>query len=265
MIFGPYDTLDPRSMMVEVMDEFGNTTFHPVLIEVYTPIPTILSYGSGSFSGNLDEVLSNEPVDAFRIRPGSPLSRITESSLLTSESGLFTTRSSSGSTSGIRLSVGSGNMLIDGAIPLPTNSSLLSVYLIPADSFNPMRFQYRDVLGITRFESFLSLPENTVFLINPVSYQTGIPKVIIRTQAGYQAEFATARDPGISGGMYITDSAHMPIAALAPDGNIYALQSDISLQPIRNNNILQIDISRNNQRITTIEYQIPFFTTIGVE
>ncbi len=247
------------------MDEFGNTAFHPVYIEVYTPIPTITSYGSGSFSGNLDEVLSNEPIDIFRIRPGSTLSRITERSLFTMESGLFANHTVSGSMTGIRLSIGSGNTMVDETIPLPANNSLLSVSLLPADSSSPMRFQYRDALGMTHFESFLSLPGDTAFLLNPSGGSGASPSVIVRTSDRYRAWTAGLRDPGIPGGVYITDGAQMPILALARDGNIYLLQSDISLQPIRNNNALQIEIWRNNQRLATIEYQIPFFTTIGVE
>ncbi len=85
--FGPYDTLDPRLMSLEVMDEFGNTTIHPIGIEVYTPTPTFVSFGSDMLSGSLDEALFHEPIDAFRIRPGVPMSRISENPALTRDTG----------------------------------------------------------------------------------------------------------------------------------------------------------------------------------
>lgn len=60
--------------MLRATDAYGNTTTAPIAIEVYAPIPSIQNVSpDGTLSGTLDEALSQEPVDIFRIREGSSL------------------------------------------------------------------------------------------------------------------------------------------------------------------------------------------------
>ena len=50
--FGPYNTLGNKNMMFRVTDEFHNTTYVPVTIRIYSPIPTIeSSLGTGAVRG----------------------------------------------------------------------------------------------------------------------------------------------------------------------------------------------------------------------
>lgn len=42
--FGPYDTLGNKNMMLKVTDDFYNTTYVPITVRIYAPIPTIDDY-----------------------------------------------------------------------------------------------------------------------------------------------------------------------------------------------------------------------------
>ena len=50
--FGPFDTLDPRLVLLKAQDEYRNTILFPLRIEVFSPIPQIESISStGMLSG----------------------------------------------------------------------------------------------------------------------------------------------------------------------------------------------------------------------
>ncbi len=50
--FGPFDTLDPRLVLLKAQDEYRNTLLFPLRVEVYAPIPQIESVSStGMLSG----------------------------------------------------------------------------------------------------------------------------------------------------------------------------------------------------------------------
>lgn len=88
--FGPFDTIGNRTAILTVTDEFNNTTNLALNIEIYTPTPQITATtGSGWVSGKLDETLSLEPVDLFRVRSGTGILRLTNSSMITDVAGLF--------------------------------------------------------------------------------------------------------------------------------------------------------------------------------
>lgn len=41
MTFGPYDTVGRRNMLMQVKDEYYNTTIVSMVVDVYAPIPAI--------------------------------------------------------------------------------------------------------------------------------------------------------------------------------------------------------------------------------
>ncbi len=52
--FGPFETLDPRRIILKAQDEYNNTTLFPVRLEIYAPIPQIESISStGMLDGSL--------------------------------------------------------------------------------------------------------------------------------------------------------------------------------------------------------------------
>lgn len=124
-------------------------------------------------------------------------------------------------------------------IPLP--DSKLSLQIVPASATSPMRFQYVDTNEVVRFESFLSVPSNTALLTNPRN-DAPVPNISIRTMNPYISSLASLSDPGIPGGIYITDTSKNPLIALARDGNIYLLKEGINLSPRKEGEFLVIDI-----------------------
>lgn len=56
---------------MKVVDDYGNETIEPVIIEVYAPIPTIDQADlTGSVIGSIDEAIALEPIHLFRVREG---------------------------------------------------------------------------------------------------------------------------------------------------------------------------------------------------
>ncbi|MFZ2255920.1 MAG: hypothetical protein WAW59_02155 [Patescibacteria group bacterium] len=41
MTFGPYDTIGNKNMMFKLTDEYYNTVYVPLTIQIYSPIPLI--------------------------------------------------------------------------------------------------------------------------------------------------------------------------------------------------------------------------------
>jgi hypothetical protein len=80
---GPFLTLGNREIKLKVTDDLGNIAYKNITLSVYAPIPSLVSASLGQFTGTLDEAISREPIDVFRVRAGSPLSRITTTPSLT--------------------------------------------------------------------------------------------------------------------------------------------------------------------------------------
>lgn len=69
--FGKFPTPGKYNMMLRAIDDMGNTTVMPLIIEAYALIPQIQSVTStGTILGNINEVVSDTPVHFFRVRPG---------------------------------------------------------------------------------------------------------------------------------------------------------------------------------------------------
>lgn len=73
---------------------YGNTTFSPFTVEVYAPIPEIRTITStGMLFGRIDEPIKDEPIHLFRIREGTPLTLVSQDSMMTKDDGVFSTGS----------------------------------------------------------------------------------------------------------------------------------------------------------------------------
>lgn len=84
MTFGPYDTVGRRNMLMQVKDEYYNTKIVPLIVDVYSPIPSITqSTGALSILGKLPEPLIGQPIHLFRVRTGTDILPLSESALLT--------------------------------------------------------------------------------------------------------------------------------------------------------------------------------------
>lgn len=163
------------------------------------------------------------------------------------------------SGTGVRLSYSGGSVLMDESTGLPTgNGVILSV--LAASATSPMKFQYRNTSSELLFEQFLSLPTSTS-IVSSASGQS-LPYVLMRPEQGYRTELATLKDPSIPGGAYLVDERLQPLAALASDGNIYLLSSELSLSATNENGYLSIHIQKNGTVIATVLYKVNFFYTV---
>lgn len=72
---GPFDSLFTKKIRLFAEDGIGNISSKDLTLTVYPPVPEIQSLSGSTISGNLNEVLSGEPIDIFRFRNGI-LSRI---------------------------------------------------------------------------------------------------------------------------------------------------------------------------------------------
>lgn len=70
LVFGKYTTLFKKTVQLFAQDLPGNTIQKDMILEVYSPIPTITSVVNRIIKGVLDETLKDEPVDIFRHRNG---------------------------------------------------------------------------------------------------------------------------------------------------------------------------------------------------
>lgn len=93
-----------------------------------------------------------------------------------------------------------------------------------------MRMRYRNSRGQYLFEQFLTLPSSTRITLSGAILSGDGPEIVVSPLGTTRSVLATLRDPSIPGGMYITDTSYIPYAALARDGNIYALDPSIILE-----------------------------------
>lgn len=260
LTFGSYSELGEKGLSLNVQDEYGNTTTVPIRIEVYAPVPQIQSISAtGMLYGSLIDGQKNEPIHFLRVRSGTPISIITPEKTISLDDGSFATGTLF-TGSGARFSYSGGTFVINEQNGLPVGSSKLNMQVLAATVDSPMKFQYKNTNGKTLFEQFLSLPSSTSISLS--ASETLTPSVVVTAESGYRAELATLKDPNIPGGAYITNDQHQSLAALANDGNIYILGSDLTLVPTTKNGYLAVEIQKNGKRIATVLYQVNFFYTV---
>jgi hypothetical protein len=69
-------------------------------------------------------------------------------------------------------------------------------------------------------------------------------------------------DPSIPGGVYIVDSSYVPIVAIARDGNVYPMISNVVATFTQKDGYPQISIDTPTNSVADILYKFDFFYTL---
>jgi hypothetical protein len=260
--FGSFDTLDRHTLLLRASDMYLNFTLVPLILEIYAPTPEIEGFtATGHLYGSVENE-PTEPVHFFRIRGGSPIDLISPQSIRTNQDGVFSTGSLL-TGSGVRFSYSGGVIFIDQNTGTPEwMGTLLSIDTLPATGTTPMRMRYKNSRGQYLFEQFLTLPVSTRITLSGAILSGDGPEIVISALEGARTVSATLRDPNIPGGMYITDRNYLPYAALARDGNIYALDPNIVLDTMVEWGYLTLEIKKSGIPLARIQYRVDFFYTL---
>jgi hypothetical protein len=262
LTFGKFTTPGKYTMLIQAVDDMGNTSAVPLKIEAYAVIPQIQSVTKqGNLTGSIAEPVSDTPVHFFRVRSGEVPALVNPASTLTSPTGWFATGSffSNSETINLKLDTTAGSITSHGAITLPPG---YSVWVSPASSAAPMELLVNS-WGSILYRHSLSLPDNTMFIDSTKATNTANTGVFITPLAGITLFTpAATSDPSIPGGTYITDISRRPIIAIARDGNIYIVDPTVSLKYKVQGGYMAIEIVRGATLLATVEYRIDFFYTM---
>lgn len=217
LIIGPFDTLFTKKIRLFARDGNGNISSKDLTLTIYPPVPEIQTLSGSIVSGNLNEVLTNEPIDIFRLRSGnlSRIEPITLSGTKTINNGTFVLTGND--ISGIVLTQ-SGRQIatIDertGKITLDDTS--FHITAIPANQNTPMQIQILDAQNIIIFSEKMN--------ISPVSYMEQVTSfngltrngVMILPSTGFSFAKNTLSSPNLPEGGYITDINYKAIAGIS--------------------------------------------------
>lgn len=231
----------------------------PISVEVFTPIPNLQNISENRYlSGILDTTTDGEPIDFFRIRNSEYPFMFNSGSVLTENGGKF----SSGSfTTPEQIFVKSNTEQFEikksGIFSnLPAGYELR---VVSANAIVPMSMQIFDVQKKLVYEQFLSLPSSARIVADNATDKTG--NLVITPTGNYQFISAAFNDPKLPGGAYIVNSTFDAILAVARDGNIYALDQNISLSISEKDDFILITAHRGSEKIAEFHYMMNFFYT----
>ena len=197
MIFGPFNTPENRQMMLRVRDEFGNTTYMPILVEVFTPIPTLENVSeSGNVSGILDNPIENEPIEIFRIRSSEYPMMVNTGSILTDTEGKF----SSGSyrtPENITVTTGQDVFRILHSGIFENVPAGYEIRVSPADATKPLSINVYNTQKILAYQQFFSLPNSARIFQKTDENASSTGNLLVSTHAQYRFANADYNDPKI--------------------------------------------------------------------
>ncbi|MBP9779728.1 hypothetical protein KBD33_03855 [Candidatus Gracilibacteria bacterium] len=262
IFFEVQTTLSTYTALLKITDEGGNVAFKDLNIEIYAPIPQIENITEDGATGSLDEVIPNEPIHLFRVRPGQSIEQITTAPIMTDKDGKFSNTVPIDNTSNINIRVSGGATVAQispkGAIINPLSGYRINV--TPASSTSPLKFDIvDDSTSKSVYTQFMFLSESTPIL-STGEYTSGDAVVVIPS-SGYISVKAATDDPSIPGGMYIVkeDTRDM-VAAIAEDGNIYG--SAITIEYSTLDGYMLLTLSRGGTEIAKLHYKTSFFYTV---
>lgn len=228
LVIGPFDTLFTKKIRLFAEDGNGNISSKDLTLTVYPPVPEIRSISGNTVSGNLNEILGNEPIDIFRLRNGT-LARIGSDSTKTAENGTFAL--STKATSGAILTQSGKNIAtIDersGKISLEDTS--FQVAVIPASKDSKLQIQvlssdkkvvYSESINISTVSNIEQVPN--------FDRITGTGILVFPT-TGFSLVKNNTSNQNLPNGGYITDANHKAIAGISKSGDIYILSTKYEL------------------------------------
>ncbi|MBP9812037.1 hypothetical protein KBC86_01535, partial [Candidatus Gracilibacteria bacterium] len=258
---GPFDTLFTKKVRLFAEDGVGNVSSKDLVFTVYPPIPEIRSLTGTKISGDLSEVLKDEPVDIFRLR-NNILTRIPSTSLdtaKTSANGTFSFMTNA--TKGIVLTQ-SGRTIANidertGKIELEDNTSF-HIAVIPATSQGgPMQIQVQDSSNKPVFSEKINIsPTSNIEGVSDLSVVTGTG-IFVKTNDGLGFVKNALSNPNLALGGYITDADHKAIAGIAKSGDIYILDAKYKLSYTTKDSSILIRLQDSNgAAVADIWYKI---------
>ncbi len=258
-----FDVVGNRTAQIQVIDEFNNITESTIDIEIYAPVPQIsTSTQSGWILWKIDEPIASEPVDVFRVRSGTPITRITKTSLITGNEGLFRGGSYFTQTGGTVLNLWGSSLNISERwvfqMPLPSG---MNISISPANQTNPMSIKLVSSSWVLYSQSVI-LPSGAKVLERTWTGINSTGSIQVTTISWYVFTPASLSDPEIPGGGYIVDSNNSPVIAIAPDGNIYTLMTGVSLGYNQKDGYMLIEVKKDGVKVSEVWYTFDFFYTI---
>lgn len=82
--FAPFEELINKKIGISLKDINWNSALKEIWLEVYTPIPSIINIEENTITWNIEENLTNEPINIYRLRWGQ-LSLLNEENILTND------------------------------------------------------------------------------------------------------------------------------------------------------------------------------------
>lgn len=256
---GPFNILFTKKIRFFAEDGNGNISSKDLTLTVYPPIPEIRSLSGNRISGNLSEILGDEPIDIFRLRNGA-LARIepTASDLAkTRTDGTFTLPASE--ASGLVLTQSGQNVAtIDertGKIALEDTSFQISV--VPASNNSPFRIQVLSPINNVVFSETIDI--STVSHIEQATTLDAVSGtgIFISPATGFSFAKNTLSSPSLPNGGYITDTSHKAIAGISKSGDIYILNTKYKLSYATRGSYILLRVQDSEQNIVAnILYKI---------
>lgn len=214
---GPFDTLFTKKIRLFAEDGNGNISSKDLTITVYSPVPEIQSLSGTIVSGDLDEVLGDEPVDIYRLRNGSfvRIEPASGDSDKTAQDGTF--HLTAKNASGIILTQ-SGKTIarIDertGKIVLEDSSFEIGV--TGASKNSPMLLQVLSSGKKSVFSEKIDMSAvSNIESVSDFDQAAGTGIFILPGNGSFFMK-NTVSSPNLPGGGYITDADHKAIAGIS--------------------------------------------------
>ena len=127
--------------------------------------------------------------------------------------------------------------------------------MLPATEKSPLQIQLISNGSVLYRQSF-ALPKNTGIVGESIPGNTQEPYIRVVSESGYTLVRNSPNASSLRSGAYITRSDRKAIAGISPDGNIYLLASDTTLQYRVENGKVVIDIRDASGRIASVQYSI---------
>lgn len=114
LVFGSFVSPGKYNMSLKAVDEVGNISIMPLVIEAYALIPQIKEVDStGKVTGAIPEMIENTPIHLFRVRPGEAPVLIDKNAIPTTATGAFITAGLFNSGEVIRLNTASSGIIMN--------------------------------------------------------------------------------------------------------------------------------------------------------
>ena len=210
--------------------------------------------------GRIDEPIKDEPIHLFRIREGTPLTLVSQDSMMTKDDGVFSTGSLFVNDA-ILLSYSWGSIRLFENTWLPSGWSL-SLRMTPATSTSAMSIIYsRGSLDIIR--NTLIPPDTLRISDQSSSLPVSSPSLQITKIWNVRFLRAPLDDRSIPWGYYLTDTQGIPLVAFDRRWQIYLLDSTTTLTPsIDPSGYLLVTVKKWETSIATALYSVDFFFTM---